>query len=242
MAYRSILTLTLSHDYYGSTALPLRVLPADAPAFAKAGLLLRQTQNTVLVLADDGDEPPETIALDLRVTSPEVFTLTQGADWGHVLAFDVTGEAFEFDAGKASARLPQRRAQSLARLSFDVAGAHERACSVHFNTVEAFWAYHVTGARTSEDLEIIDTASQTTFSAQGMVILPDGREAFVIRSDSPLPARARPDQKFTLQRPSAFGPEPLVPVLPAAGISFKPIDQQPGVAARLQSDIYVSLW
>ncbi|MDW3223305.1 MAG: hypothetical protein R8G34_10525 [Paracoccaceae bacterium] len=242
MAYREILTLTLSHDFYGSENVPLRVSPADAHAFSKAGLILRQSGNEILVVADDGDARPDALLLDIGAMNPDVFIVTQDADWHHVLAFDVAGDAFEFHATDATDRLPQTQAQRLARLRFALLPDQERFCSVHFSAVEALWAYHVTGAQSSEDLEIVDPASKTTFSPLGAVVLPNGKQAFVIRSDRPLPARARPTQKFTLQRPSAFGPEALVPVLPAAGISFKPIEQQPGSAARLQSDIYVSLW
>lgn len=242
MAYRAILTLSLSHDYYGSENVPLRIMPADAQTFSKAGLMLRQNGNEILVLADDQEAHPEMLVLDVSADSPDVFVVTKGADWRHVLAFDVQGDTFKFDADVATDRLPQMQAQRLARLSFAVTSGQERSCALHFNAVEALWAYHVIGAQNSDDLEIVDPASETTFSSLGASILPDGKRAFVIRSDSPLPARARPTQKFTLQRPSAFGPEALVPVLPAAGISFKPIEQQPGNAARLQSDIYVSLW
>lgn len=242
MAYRQVLTLTLSHDYYGSAAMPLRVVPTDASAFKKTGLLLRNNSIGTVVLADDADTVPEVLALDVLVSSPEGFVVTKGADWGNILVFDVATEIFEFDPAQAQAILPQSSAKCLARLNIAIYEDQARSCHLHFSTVEALWAYHVTGAQSSDDLEVVDPKAQTTFSSQGAVTLPDGRQALVIRSDDPLPAQARPDQKFALQRPSAFGPETLVPVLPAAGISFKPIDQQPGVAARLQSDIYVSLW
>lgn len=242
MAYRPILTLDLSHDYYGSDDLPLEVVPSDAPAFAKAGLLLRQLKNRVQVLSGDPDADPVRVVLDVLATSPDAFRVTKGADWDNVVMFDHVDDAFEFDADLAAARIPQMPAKRLARLSFDLVAGQPRNCTVHFDTVESLWAYHVTGGQNADELEVVDTKSLTTFSAMGAVTLPDGRQAFVIRSDDPLPARARPDQKFALQRPSAFGPEILVPVLPAAGISFKPIAQKPGSAARLQSDIYVSLW
>lgn len=244
MAYRSILTLSLAHEYYGSDAIPLQVRPADAPAFDKAGLLIRQRGNIVQVLADDAEAHPDTLSLDVLVQTPDVFVVTKGADWRNVLMFDLSldTEALTLDPDQAQDKLPQHRAERLARLNFAMVPDAARSFDLSFEAVEALWAYHVTGGQNIEDLEVVDPKAHVSFSAQGQVILPNGQQAFVIRSDVPVPARARPDQKFTLQRPSAFGPETLVPVLPAAGISFKPIEEEQGGAARLQSDIYVSLW
>jgi hypothetical protein len=130
----------------------------------------------------------------------------------------------------------------LARLRVALSDDAARTVTLRFEAVEALWAYHVTGNGNRDGLHVVDPAERITFSHQGTRALPDGREAQIIRSDQPLPARARPTQRFMLQRASAFGPETLIPVLPAAGMMFKPIPEEEGAAARLQSDIYVTLW
>lgn len=242
--YLARLSVALAHDYYGNAPIPLRLLPADPGEFDRRGFILRRQANRFLVIGEIGDEMPERLTFDVIATDPEVFSVTRHAEWGQVLRLTVESGTDEMAFGPTTtARGALRnRMERIAQVAIDMTGEDAREVTLRFETVEALWAYHVVGPGSRDDLLIVDTSKIVSFQSQGRRRLPDGTEAQVIRSDNPLPARARPSQKFMLQRPSAFGPETLIPVLPAAGKMFKPIPEEEGAAARLQSDIYVTLW
>ncbi len=251
MGYAPILRLTLTHDYYGDTPAPISAQPSEPAGFTRAGLMLRQNGSVVTVITEEGAARPDALRLTLQATSPDLFAVTEGADWRGVphLGLNLGAEAFRFAellpsgfAGLAPRPSePQDRARLLVRLTIALPADGARDVTLAFDAVSALWAYHLTGARSDGDLQIVDAAGAVAFDDLGLQPLPGGTRAKVLRSTAPVPARARPSQRFTLQRPSPFGPETLIPVLPAAGIQFKPVTE-PGAAARLQSDIYVTLW
>lgn len=242
--YLARLAVTLEHEYYGTSPVPLRLLPADPFAFDHQGFLLRRQGNRFLVIGESSDPLPERLIFDVIATDAEVFSVTRYAEWGQVLQLAVATDTDEMAFGPAiAARGAMRnRMERIAQVSIDMTDDDTRAVTLRFEAVEALWAYHVTGPGSRDDLLVVDPSKRVSFQSQGRRRLPDGSEAQVIRSDLALPARARPSQKFMLQRPSAFGPETLIPVLPAAGKMFKPIPEEEGATSRLQSDIYVTLW
>ena len=251
MGYAPILRLTLAHDYYDDALPPIAAAPTEPAGFARAGLLLRQSGGVVTVIAEEGAARPEALQLTLLAASPDLFAVTEGADWRAVphVTLGPQAEDYRFAAllptGFAGLAPPpgepQDRARLLARLTIALPAEGARDVSLAFDAVAALWAYHLTGARSDGDLQIVDALGAVAFDDLGLHPLPGGTRAKVLRSAAPVPARARPSQRFALQRPSPFGPETLIPVLPAAGIQFKPVTE-PGAAARLQSDIYVTLW
>ena len=244
MQYAPILTLTLEHGFYGAADIPLQLRPTDAYGFNRMGCMLRTTGNQTVIVANLNDQVPERVTLDVCAQTPEIFSVTKGSDWRNVPHFIIGSDVAEvlFDPDGTADVHPQRRSDRLARLTLEITGAPDRAVTMKMKAVEALWAYFLCGSGVTDDLEVIDATGNISFTEQDPHFLPDGSKAQVWLSDRALPARARPDQKFALQRTSPFGPEPVIPVLPAAGITFKSLTQEAGGAARLQSDIYVSLW
>jgi hypothetical protein len=244
MHYVQRLTVLLEHSYYGDAPVPLELVPADPRGFERCGFLLRRQGNRVMVVGEISDPVPNYVEFDILAATTDLHLVTRYAAWTSMLYLDMPNgtDAVGYGPARPSPRKSQSPMARLARLRVALSDDEARAVTLRFEAVEALWAYHLTGNGNRDGLNIVDPAERITFSPQGTRSLPDGREAQVIRSDQPLPARARPTQKFMLQRASAFGPETLIPVLPAAGMMFKPIPEEEGAPARLQSDIYVTLW
>lgn len=246
MAYSEILRLSLRHAYFGSDVPPLAVRPKDAQAFDRSGCLLRQRGGTVHVLADDTeDDRPSQMPLIITATSPDIIGLTRGAVWGAdvtlVAPLGIDEIGFEEGDMAAPPENPRHLSKEIATLDVALPDDGRRDLTLVFHAVESHWAYHLTGKRDLDGLEVIDTTGDVAFEDLGVQDLPNGQAARVIRSAQALAARARPDQRFALQKPGPFGPETLVSVLPAAAPPFKPIPDA-GATSRLQSDIFVTLW
>ncbi|MGC9419218.1 MAG: hypothetical protein ACP5EN_09650 [Rhodovulum sp.] len=243
MEFAPVLTLTLSHGFYGDAPPPLALRPTDPQAFRRAGLILRQAGATAAVLAETGDDRPDAVDLALAPNDPAVLAVTRGADWSAVPVLEIGPgiDSVAFADTPAAETLPRGPRGDLARLRIALPGGGARALTLRFDAVEALWAYVVTGAEVADGLSVVDQAGAVAFEELPPRVLPDGTAARVLRSTRAIPARARPAQRFTLQRPGPFGPETVIPVLPAAGTSFRHAEE-PGDAARLQSDIFVTVW
>ena len=246
MDYAPILRLTLTHDYYGNDAAPIGVMPTDPQAFDRDGLLLRHVGRKVTIIADMDQPRPACVSLSLIAQSPDIFALTEGADWKSIphLRIPLGAKQVEFATLPVKEIEPQTRSRYLARLEIDVPSDNEsdvRDIELEFQAVAALWAYYLTGKRADGALQVIDTKGEFGFDNLGAQPLPNGTTAQVLRSDRPVPVRARPNHQFALQQPGPFGPKTLIPVLPAAGVQFKTVTD-PDAAARLQSDIFVTLW
>jgi len=243
MDYAPILTLTLSHAYYGGGRPPVSVVPEGARGFDRAGLLMRRIGGRSVVLADNAQERPEALALVLEAETPEVLAVTRGADWTRMprFAFGLGQDDVVYDEVPVAAEAARGMSRRLAVLDVALPEAGAREITLRFGAVGALWAYVVLGAERDAALEVVDPAGAIAFEDLGARDLPDGTPARVLRSAAPIEARARPTEKFALQRPGPFGPETVISVLPAAGTGFRPSDE-PGDGARLQSDIYVTLW
>ncbi|MGC3939761.1 hypothetical protein ACOTTU_18295 [Roseobacter sp. EG26] len=246
MGYSEILRLTLNHAYFGNDVPPLSVSPSDPRAFDLAGCLLRQRGAVTLILLDDDlEERPTHVALTLSAQTPQVIEVTRDAVWGAAVPLTVSLQADTVRLSDAPAPLASENARcfetSLAHLEIEIPTTGRRDVTFSLEAIDALWAYHLTGADGLEGLEIIDSAGDVTFEDLGLRELPDGRPVRVIRSTQALAARARPDQRFALQKTGPFGPETLIAVLPAARSPFKPITEA-DASMRLQSDIFVTLW
>lgn len=245
MAYAEILRLSLRHAYFGSEVPPLSVAPTDARAFGRAGCLLRQRGAVVHVLADEAEARPEAVQLTVTAQSDHVMQVTRGVVWGAAAPvaapLGVVEVGLPDDAGAVSADAPRTLGADICVLDIALPEKGRRDLTLSLEAVESHWAYHLVGMRDLDGLEVIDSAGEMRFEDLGFQDLPDGRPARVIRTADALAARARPGERFALQKSGAFGPETLVSVLPAAAPPFKPIPE-PGAPARLQSDIFVTLW
>lgn len=246
MAYSEILRLSLRHAYFGSEAPPVTVRPTDLQDFERAGCLLRQRAAIIHVLADDTvEDRPDRVSLTLVATSQNLVGVTRGAVWGAPMAIvaPLGTDAISMSDGDAptSPKSPRFLGAELATLDVALTDTGRRDLTLAFDAVESHWAYHLTGSRDLDGLEVIDSAGDIAFEDLGVLELPNGQAARVIRSAKALAARARPDQRFALQKPGPFGPETLVAVLPAAAPPFKPLPDA-GASPGLQSDIFVTLW
>ncbi|GFE50682.1 hypothetical protein So717_24350 [Roseobacter cerasinus] len=246
MGYSERLRLEVQHAFFDEAVPPLEMRPSDPRGFDAARLLLRQRGRFVHVLQDDAvEDQPSEIALTLLATAHDLFAVTKGAVWGAVvhLTAGLDQEALAFDeAGPAQPTdTAGRFLPVLATLDIALPSEGRRDLLLRCDAVAAHWAYHLIGAGQIDALEVVDSAGAVAFEDLGEQDLPNGQAARVIRSIQALAARARPPERFALQKAGPFGPETLVPVLPAAAIDFKPIPDT-GAPPRLQSDIFVTLW
>ncbi|WP_299961255.1 hypothetical protein [uncultured Roseobacter sp.] len=245
MAYAEILRLSLRHAYFGSDVPPLVVTPTDAQGFGRAACLLRQRGAVVHVLVDEAEARPEAVQLTVAAQSGHVMQVTRGVVWGAAVPVTAPLEVAEVGLPEAAETTPAEPVRTLGAeiCLLDIAVPPEglRDLTLSLEAVESHWAYHLVGPRDLDGLEVIDSAGDMRFEDLGLRDLPDGRPARVIRTASPVAARARPGERFALQKSGAFGPETLVSVLPGAAPPFKPIPD-PGAPVRLQSDIFVTLW
>ncbi len=244
MGWKLLIELTLEHDYYAPHMPPVTVQPEDRTEFGRAGLLLRQSGGQVFVLAeDDNYDLPDTVALDLETQNRDVVTVTQGGSWEYVpqIRLDAGSDQAVLDPEAPSdvAQAPGR--PRLAQLVITLNHSRKRNLKVRFAAMSSHWAYHVIGPG-NEDVVIEDPEGEVLFDPMGMVDLPDGTPARVIRSRAALPARARPGQRFSLSRPGPFGPRTLIPVLPAPQPLFAKVPGPDGAGALIQSDVYVSIF
>ncbi|WP_299672902.1 hypothetical protein [uncultured Roseobacter sp.] len=245
MAYSEILRLSLRHAYFGADVPPVMVQPGDARAFERAGCLLRQRGAVSHVLVDDDETRPEAVALTLVAGTQDMFAVTKGAAWGaqRQITAPLDQDEIAFAAGETPETEPfsGRFVPEMATLEIALPEAGRRDLVLSFEAVASHWAYHLIGVPEAEGLTVIDTAGVVAFEDLGTQDLPNGQAARVIRSAQTVAARARPVERFALQKAGAFGPETLVSVLPAGAPPFKPIPDA-GAEGRLQSDIFVTLW
>ena len=244
MTWEIRVELTLEHGYYAPAAAPLVVRPADPRAFDRAGLLLRQSGARVLIVSEDGNRDlPASVTLDLDAANSDVISVTSGGDWRRVplVTLPEEGDRIEADLGLAApeAQVPGR--MRLAQIAVPLAPEKGRKITLAFAPVASHWAYHVIGPG-SDDVRVEDPEGEVDFDAVGVADLPDGTSARVIRSRAPLPARARPEHRFSLSRPGPFGPRTLIPVLPAPKPQFAHVPGPDGSDAIIQSDVYVTIF
>lgn len=244
MTWGIAIEISLQHAYYAPQGPPLEATPSDKAAFARAGFLLRQSGDRVLVLVEDHEtDLPACVTLDLEAANTDVMMVSEGADWQHVPHIVMkagTGQASLADA--LVSETPQTRGRSrLARVTVDLIPHTKRDVTLRFTARTSHWAYHVIGPG-NDDVVIEDSEGAVVFDMLGRVDLPDGTPAQVIRSRDALPARARPPQRFTLSRPGPFGPRTLIPILPAPQPLFATVPTPDGTGALVQSDIYVSIF
>ena len=244
MGWNLLIELTLEHDYYTPHMPPVTVRPDDTTAFGRAGLLLRQSGARIFILAeDDNYDLPETITLDLETQNRDVVSVTDGGDWTLVpqirLGSGTDAAVLDPDTPSEVQQAPGR--PRLAQVIIAVNHSAKRDLKVRSAAMASHWAYHVVGPG-NEDVVIEDAEGEVLFDAMGVVDLPDGTPARVIRSRAALPARARPGQRFSLSRPGPFGPRTLIPVLPAPQPLFAKVPGPDGAGAIIQSDVYVSIF
>ncbi|MEP0961928.1 MAG: hypothetical protein ABJQ70_15815 [Roseobacter sp.] len=244
MGWNVAIELVLEHDFYAPHQVPVNVRPADVRAFSRAGLILRrQGERFFVLMEEDETEPPADVVIDLEVQTNNVVTVTQGGNWKQIpqisLPANLNRATLKEDQTSQSPQMPGRLC--LARITADLIPNEKRDLVIHFSAMESHWAYHVMGPDNG-NVMIEDTEGEVQFDPLGLVDLPDGSAAQVIRSRAPIAARARPDQRFSLSRPGSFGPQILIPVLPAPQPQFATVFGPNGTDTLIQSDIYVSIF
>lgn len=245
MGYSERLRLSMRHAYFGLEAPPVSVQLQDARTFGRAGCLLRQRGAVAHVLVDEDEPPPGACALALVANTPDVIAVTKGGVWGGAAEITAPLGQDEIDFAEApaaeAAPVRGRFAPQLATLEIALPTEGRRDLTLKFEAVASHWAYHVIGLDEAEGLAVVDTTGAVSFDDLGTQELPNGQAARVIRSAQAVAARARPAERFSLQKAGPFGPETLVSVLPAGTPPYKPIPDA-GAEAPLQSDIFVTLW
>lgn len=248
MSFHHALSLTVSHGFWGDTAPPLRIVPRNASAFRRAGLVAKPGQAHLDVVAETAMlTAPLTLELDVVSTDPELAAMTDGIDWAHLprVALDQNTDSGTFSLTANRTEKPPDRTQGdpFFRIAVTLPATGLRAVTLQCSAVSALWAYHITGLRAQGPLTVMDPDRRISFADLGQTALPDGQTARVLRSTTPLPMQYRSPARFALeqQQDPPFDPITLIPVLPAAGARLRP-PSDPGAPHSLQSDIFVSLW
>jgi hypothetical protein len=250
MTWRIALTVSIVHDYWGEEPAPVKLASADPSALARGGMMLRPAPGGGAVIAEVGETTPDAILLDIIATDDLLLPLTESAAGGGapVPMIDLTGGTadadFAFSGSWTGETVPRGVAdRRLARLAVALPQDGTRVVRIACRAVDALWTYHFVGTSIDGPIRIVDGDARIAFEDLGRQTLPGGRQARVLRSTAPVPLRARPVVRLALEeaRPAPYDAMTLIPVLPAAGPSLRPV-AEPGAAAPLQSDIYVSLW
>lgn len=244
MRWVVLIELDLLHDFYAPDAPPVTARAADPEAFDREGLLLRQTDGRVFVLAEEANvDLPDWVVIDLTVRDVDLLAVTASARWTQVpqLVLAAGHEAIALTDDTPAEVLQTPGRLRLAQVTAALTVGTKRKVTAQFSAVASHWAYHVIGPG-NMDVMVQDPEGAVSFETIGAVDLPDGRPAHVIRSRDALPARARPGQRFSLQRPGPFGPRTVIPVLPAPQPIFAQAPSPDGTGAIIQSDIYVSIF
>ncbi|MFK7762648.1 MAG: hypothetical protein AB8B62_05265 [Roseobacter sp.] len=243
MTWEVCIELELEHAYYAPNLPPLNAAPTDPVEFNRQDLILRQTGRRILILAEDQrSDLPMRVGLDLIAQDKNLISVTEGGNWKHIpqISFDAQTDETVLEAGTAS--VPQvPTSLRLAQVNMVLKPDSKRDLKLRFKAMSSHWAYHVVGPG-NDDVFIEDPEGAVLFDPLGAVELPGGSQANVIRSRVPLPARARPDHRFSLSRPGPFGPRTLIPVLPSPEPLFASVPAPDGAGAIIQSDIYVPIF
>lgn len=244
-ALREALRIKLSHAYFGDMEVPMDVVPVKPAAFAHSGLVLRKSGNSIAIFAPvdaevGSEDLPAEVELLLKARDPLLLHVTRGRpnDGVKVLAFPPSVDRAEFseaDVVDGASVFPEHA--SLCLVSAVLDRSEPRDLVAHFDTVQAYWAYHILGAKPEAQLSIVDLDGEVKFEPATAVALPDGREAQQLRSCRPLPVFARGANRFELRGQGQSGGETLIPRLPMPGPGFEAVDE----AGDMQANIYVSI-
>lgn len=236
MPDRALIGLTLNHGYYQSGDPGVQVV-------VPRGMVLRRNGARYAAILPDGDGAPDSVTLTLLWQDVHFGFITSGYEWSAVPVLQVAADQNHVTFGSAPAlRQEPRRPgdRRILQMDIEVADGQPREIRLDFETVAAYWTYHVIGRGLRDDLQIVDPDEAVTFDDLGSGTLPNGAPVRVLRSSVPLPVLARPQQHFTLQYEGQFGPVVVIPNLPAAGMKLRPlVGEKTGDA--LQADIYVTL-
>ena len=248
MTHRIALTLRIAHDYWGDDTIPLQIKPGNPDAFRKLGLLAKPSPARIDIIADDDVfDATQTISFDVITSDPNIIVVTDGADWGRLPQVDLTQVSTNADVTLSDVPIhtdaTRYPGDPLLRVNLRVPAEDTHQITLRLSAVSTLWAYHVTGNKVDDPLQVIDNNNGSSFEDLGKTALPDGSMARIFRSTQPIPLRYRPNASFALEtrQDPPFDPITLIPVLPAAGVNLRPTPD-PAAASPLQSDIFVSLW
>lgn len=96
------------------------------------------------------------------------------------------------------------------------AQAFGRSYRLHMQSRETVWKYLLTGEWRDRKLAVADQRGEMAFTAPASERLPDGRDALVIRSTSPILLQERPAQRFQLRDVTDSPERVLIQRLPGA--------------------------
>lgn len=248
MSYRIAISLRIAHDYWGDDTIPLQIRPSDPGGFRRLDLLSKPSPAQIDIIADEDEiQDSQAINLDVVASDPNIYALTDGADWAQVPLVDLTNVTSDREVSLSDVPIHTDAARQpgdpLLRVNLSIPAEGTHFVTLRLSAVSTLWAYHVTGNKVDDPLQVIDKNNGLSFEDLGKSALPDGDMARIFRSSQPIPLRYRPDASFTLEarQDPPFDPITLIPVLPAAGVNLRPTPD-PAAGAPLQSDIFVSLW
>lgn len=241
--YAPFLTLIAEHGYYADAAAALRIEPLSLPQ----SVLVRSNGPVTTLLIDEARvaeiERPVLLNFAVMAADPAVFAITDLPNPGEVGYLEVAAEdgeaVIEVGAGSIAGFVPPTGRRPLVLLEVAPPATGAATLRIRFAARQTIWAYHICG-RAPDGLSIDDPKGEHGFSAPQIGQLPDGRRVETFRSTAPIALSARPQTRFSLVRTGPFGPQVVVPVLPAAGPALSFVDPA-AQAGALQSDIYVNL-
>lgn len=236
MPDRPLIRLTVAHAYHQPAEPPVQVLAAG-------GTVVRRLGTQFAVILPDRQDVPERVSLALLWQDLDFGFITEGYDWSAVPVLEAPPGRDQLTFGEAPVLRHEPRGpgdRRILQLEIGIGPDQPRDIRLDFEAVAAYWVYHLTGRGLRDDFRIVDAGETVRFDDLGPETLPNGAPARALRSTAPLPLRARPSQRFTLQYEGQFGPVVLVPTLPAAGVRLRPLADDQTTGAQ-QADIYVTL-
>ncbi len=247
-SYHIAQSLQIIHDYWGDEVPPFRVIPHNPNTLSRQGLLPKPGAGRLDIVAETSAlTEQQIVTVDVLIDDQSIATITDGTDGAMTPHLDLTDQSEDFDISLSDVRkrtdAPRVPGDPFMRIDLAVPSTGTCKGTLRLSTIAALWAYHITGNKVGDPLQIIDNEKEYAFEDLGQSALPDGAVARVFRSTAPVALRHRSQARFTLEarQDPPFDPITLIPVLPAAGINLRPTTD-PAAATPLQSDIFVSLW
>lgn len=265
--YVPFFRLHLAHDYFGSAHPPISIVP-DRPTSRLTDhpdIRMRVGTGWIEVYASEDRSTLRQIAagdglvftLRLRPQNPTLTSVTatiseaegriavidrDRPESGALFAGETLGEAelrpLQPDGIIVDADLYQTPL-AIVRLTLDP-DIKDARYALHFGAAERFWTYHVTGGRGDASLGIRDKSEAISFEALGEHVMANGVRARSFRSSAPIPARARPENRFELVSEGPFGPRVLLSALPCPRPGSGRIEKT-GSVKRAVSEVYLNL-
>ncbi|MEL7161683.1 MAG: hypothetical protein AAFN92_13065, partial [Bacteroidota bacterium] len=218
ISYASLFTLQIQHDYFPNGICPaLECVPTPKTATRLQALGVRTVKRASGIEAFYDEAKPLS---DAEETAPFTFFLRPNDPLFHDYT-ELPPDATAFVPFPLGTELPNdAQLGDLGRYTVEL--TEQREFLLAFTARATIWSYHLIDqqANGNEQYDLLDGQTGVVVASTGdnpvLKVLPDGSEAIVLTTDTPIPLRQRPETSFTLRRHSGSEPKEITLPLPAA--------------------------